>query len=573
MARDGRGMPYQVDDNPFHPHHAGDAVKADVLVVSHVLSLIDLKGGGKLLPKARVIVHDEADTLASVAEMYARKKIRPDSLRNALRKAFPKKTYPEKPQPVEALDSLLSEMLNWFSGEYNRLNPVDENGFPNRSCPVLDVHLEERAPVTISALAYLKMLSEAVSNVTGIKTPATMSGEMRRFYAVLKHVQQELKLANDAYPAKVGMHQLDLDEQGLSKRGRYEDRMALGLSWSPSHKFPAFEVVDLYAGRIFSKEWYFRSEELQSVLLTSATLRTPASKSGKSGEWSYMTRLLGIPENSGRDVSVKRFGEVAKIHLMKSDEKPFLPKGPDGETRYNSQWVSDTRLMLNAMLKTGERGLVLANSFRDVITLMEGMGAGFWWQTDSVNMHWSDGVEALRSGNARIMVTPSVWAGANIRDASGGQLFRHLGFLRTPYPPLDVLKEKMLTHYFRQVGLKNGGDPAAVAHLTVRNNADQAGRHKMTQGLGRGIRAPGDIIEIWLMEPRLGAPAWRATFPERFRGLFDTPGVLLHFDPLAERENRNAVLRSKSDIINLLKKPVSPKNSGKGKPKGEDDAA
>lgn len=567
------GMVHGVNDNPFHRRHAGASVDRDVLVVSHTLSLFDLQAGGNaLLPPAKVIVHDEADTMAGVAEMYARKKIRPDLLRNILRRAFPSggADDSERLPPVAHLDSLLTELLHWFSREYDQRNPVDADGMPLLERPVSEVMLDDKTIITTSALVYIRMLQEAVTAVMALKVRKDATLERLRFQAVVKRVHRELLLAESAFPANTefGARQLrlSLDEHGLPKKGKENGHLALGLTWTPIKKFPAFEVVDLYASRLFSKEWVFRSRELETVLLTSATLRTPAAANGKTNEWDYMARLLGMPEASGRHVAVKKFGGIRRIHLMKPGAVPFLDKGRDGEPRYNPDWVSGVQAMLVDMLKTGERGLVLASSFRDVKVIMEGfVDRRIWWQTDSKDMHWRDGVEALRRGDGQIMVTPSVWAGANIRDAQGGQLIRHLGFLRAPIAPVDAVREKALANYFRWKGLDGDADPDAMARHVVRNLANRAGKHKMTQGLGRGIRSADDVIEVWLMDPRLGEPQWQATFPERFRGLFANPEVLRLVNmPGAEVEPVTEPA-SKASILSLLKRPVSPKSSGKPK--------
>lgn len=567
------GMVSKVNDNPFYGHHAGNSMDRDVLVVSHTLSLIDLQmGGNVLLPPAKVIVHDEADTMAGVAEMYARKKIRPDILRNVLHKAFNSVAAPD---PVQRLDSLLTGILKWFSKEYDRCNPVDSNGFPLRETPVSEMMLDDKTVLTTSALDYVRMLQKSVTAVLALKVQNDASLDMMRFRAVLDRVHQELKLAENAFPANTefGERQmrLSLDDQGLPKKRLDNGHLALGLTWSPVKKFPAFEVVDLYASRLFSKEWFFKSQDLETVLLTSATLRTPAAQNGKANEWDYISRLLGMPESSGRVASVKKFGQIVKIHLTKFNGGPFLDRGKDGETRYNSDWVANAQMMLVDMLKTGERGLVLASSFRDVKVLMEGfVDPRIWWQTDSKNMHWRDGVDALRNGVCQIMVTPSVWAGANIRNADGSQLFRHQGILRAPVAPGDVVREKALANYFRWKGLDNGGDPDVVANNTVRRMADQAGKHKMTQGLGRGIRSADDVIEVWLMDARLGQPQWQGTFPERFRGLFADPKVLRKV--VTNTENNQPGQKEggrRPSLLALLNSVSGGKPTNKSKEKGD----
>ncbi|MHB1630848.1 MAG: helicase C-terminal domain-containing protein [Acidithiobacillus sp.] len=561
------GMVPTVNDNPFHRHHAGNSMDRDVLVVSHTLSLFDLQmGEGSLLPPAKVVVHDEADTLAGVAEMYSRKKIRPDLLRNALRKAF----GGGSPDPVQSLDSLLTKILHWFSAEYDQRNPVDSNGEPLLETPVSEVMLDDKTPITTSVLGYLGMLRQSVVDVLALKVPEDATLDVLRFFAVLKRVRQELSLAENAFPANTefGTRQLSLDENGLPKKGKESVHLALGLTWTPVKKFPAFEVVNLYASRMFGKEWFFKSEKLETVLLTSATLQTPAAKNGKSNEWTYMYRLLGMPEAAGREVSVKRFGSIQRIHLMKSDATPFLDKGNDGEIRYDPEWVDGVHLMLADMLKTGERGLVLTSSFKDVKTIMEGFtDRRIWWQTDSKEMHWQDGVEAMRRGDCQIMVTPSVWAGANIRDERGGQLFRHQGILRAPIGPGDAVREKALANYFRWKGLDNRGDPDDVARHAVLRMADQAGKHKMTQGLGRGIRSAGDVIEVWLMDPRLGQAQWQATFPKRFRGLFADPAVLHLVDVRPDQGAPEA--GKKIGRLAQMKKNLPPKRPGHNDSKGE----
>jgi Rad3-related DNA helicase len=557
-------MIHGVNDNPFHKYHGENSMDRDVLVVSHTLSLIDLLiGGNHVLPAAQVVVHDEADTLAGVGEMYARKKIRPDLLLHYLRKAYPERNG--RPEPVVQLHKLLSEIVHWFSHEYGRRNPVDAEGVPLRERPVTEVMLADNDPVTVSALQYMRMINDAIS---GMKTPENASLDMKRFYGWVSRARDDLKIAENAFPANTisGIRQMkiDLDGNGLpvdGKTRRPNGHLALGLTWSQVKKSPAFEVVHLYAGRMFSGEWFFKGTELETILLTSATLRNPPAENGKTGQWDYMHRLLGTPEPDGLVVSVDNFGKVARIHVMrdiknengKSMLKPFLKMNRHGVLPYNPQWVSGVQKMLAEMLKTGERGLVLTSSFRDVNSIMEGFASDrVWWQTDSKSMHWKDGVKTLQSGAHRIMVTPSVWAGANIRAEDGGQLFRHLGVLRCPTAPGDMIRQGALANYFRWKGLKDDGDPDDVAKNVIRINALYAGKHKMTQGLGRGIRSAGDVIEVWLMDPRLMLPQWQATFPERFRGLFADPDVLRVVDT---KPHEATLFDNPVSILNLLKTP------------------
>jgi hypothetical protein len=573
------GMVSGVNDNPFHQHHGGHSMNQDVLVVSHTLSLIDLQlGGNRLLPTARVVVHDEADTLGNVGEMYARTKISPITLLHGLEKAYPDPA--SRAEPVTALHGLLLEIMHWFSQEYDRRNPTGEDGEPVLVDPVQEVMLDDKESVTISSLQYLKKLSEVLSVVSSLSVQDGVSLRVRRFHSLVSNACKDLKIAETAFPANTlsGMRQmkLELDETGLPadwKTRKYNAHLALGLTWSPVKKLAAFEVVNLYAGRLFSKEWFFKSDTLETVLLTSATLRNPPAANGKMGEWDYMRSVLGMPTD-GQVVSVKKFGDIARIHLMRDVKnekgvsmlKTFLPRDRHGVIPYNPEWVAGAQSMLVDMLKTGERGLVLAISFRDVQVLMEGfLDDRIWWQTDAKSMHWKDGVKSMQDGRCQIMVTPSVWSGANIRARNGGQLFRHLGVLRCPRPPVDMVHQKALANYFMWKGLKDGGDPFVTAENCMRSNARYAGKHKMTQGLGRGIRAAGDVIEVWLMHPELGHQEWQATFPERFRGLFADPDALHVVDVQSAGTCEKDEAIRKQNILDLIKRPLPPKAAGNRK--------
>ncbi len=566
----------KVQDNPFHKQHAGSSEERDVLVVSHALSLFDLQRGCALLPTAKVIVHDEADTMAGVAEMYARKKIRPGILRHSLRKAYPQCNTEvvdfdaEKARregnallPFLHLDSLLTEVLGWFLAEYQKANPVDDNGVPTLESPVSEVMLDDKTILTTSALSYIRMLTAALEAVLALPVQKSASMDEMRFLAVAQQMHEALLVAHQAFPAnsEFGARRLSLGLDGLPKDPRESSHLALGVSWTPVRQFPSFEVVNLYSSRMFSKEWFFKSHELQTVLLTSATLRTPAAVHGKTTEWDYMTRLLGMPPGAGRHVAIKKFGRILRIHALTNGATPFLrvPNSASAEPQYDPEWISGVQAMLVDMLSTGERGLVLAASFRDVQAVMEGFSdPRIWWQTDSQNMHWQDGVEALRMGSHQIMVTPSVWAGANIRDANAGPLILHLGFLRAPIAAIDPVEEKALANYLRWKGLDHA-DPEATARAALRNIAGHAGKHRMTQGLGRGIRSASDTIEVWLMDPRLCRAEWQATFPERFRGLFADPEVFhpVHKGPTPVEDSRPFPRdASAATILSHLKAPL-----------------
>lgn len=562
----------KLDDNPFYRHHRSDD-SVDILIVSHALSLINLYTKMPVLPPAHIVIHDEADTLASVAEMYSRKKIRFNILHHALQKAWPgqKKNGWQSLGPVLApkmasLDQALEDVDAWFSGVYQQHNPSGKN-----LSPVSDIRLHENTSLTRSAMAHLTTLRHCVTAIVDYwnplhvtenadqetsknnepkenaaknsgkkakKSKKNISVNVLRFSGLLDQVKQEIDLAFEAYPVRD--FGLDIRDDGLPKA---QDACvsALGLTWTPVRRFPAIELVNLYASRLFSKEWFFKSHVLKNVILTSATLRSPDQT---KGDWAYMIRVLGMPkETVGQAVAVAHFGHIEKVYRAYTSAKPFLGRDKLDRLIYNPDWIDGVKQSLLAMLHTKELGLVLTPSFLDVQTILEAFQDDrIWYQTDSEKMHWKDGVKALQSGRHQIMFTPSVWAGANMRDVHGGQLFRHLGFARRPSLPVDEVREKMLTHYLSK---QKYSRPAELAHWVVQQQSIHGGRHKMTQGIGRGIRAADDAIQIWLMDARLESVSWQNTFPERFRDVFQDPA---RFHVFGEKPG------SSSKSLNDLKK-------------------
>lgn len=540
------------DVNPWYRLHADGPHEADLVVYSHAMSLFNLISPKPFLPEFSLVVHDECDTMPSVAEGYSRTKVRPLFLENArsaaVKKLAGKNVSESTWNALDALGSSLgkaSKFLIEECGDNFSRNEVfiNKNVDINAVNALVDLHAglsqftatlklhDDKVAMTVKAFNALHGLcKESVTNLA----------DMIKILGVDKSRQAKLTLPTPAEVAPV--------DGGSKKTKEHIDFRQVGMSWSPQKRFGSFEMVNIYPGHIFNREWLFASPT-HAVLLTSATMRVPGTNN--ASPWVHIKSELGVKNTSpdGTVISVRNFGSVLRMHFLTGTGKPFIQGEEETEygevtRKYDPAWLEAAAGMLRLMADTGHKSLVLAASFRDVIELKSLLSSdGRFYLHDGNETTLAAGVEALR-GKHEVLVTPSAWAGANIRRADGGQLFHNLGILRLPIMPPDNLMCMAYEYMYICRGL-SPDEAKKKANNKVFSISMNRGLHKFTQGFGRGIRAADDWMELWAMDPRfpvhddlrvrMERPSvvignndrrWHKAIPERFQQLLNDPDVV-----------------------------------------------
>ena len=586
---DGHSLPYGIDAtdlvmsdgsepnaNPWYEANKMNARTMDVVVVSHAMALVDIMAGGRVLADEGVgpatdfaiVIHDEADMLVSVAEGFSRHRVRPMTIRNLLKDNAALFTNPPDDQgmgsPLVAARDLLmlrtEETEDFFAETYNDL--VERGVFRK------DDQIKERPLAPDDRLAR-QAVQYANNLIDGIRTLSRQIGETlteppkvkRRGEAVRRELADMADHLSRFVSILTARGAEEKEDSSDTKEGPsdIDDRMT-ALSWSPKRSLASFEVLRMNPGRIFSANWFLPSDH-RYVLLTSATLRVPAG--GKGSEWGYIKDALGAYVAVNPYVySPTHFGAIDRVVLTVLDNAdgangPFLYSSDstddslDEETKpYNQQWQALALLGARRMAATDESGLLLTASYKDVDWLAETLAddPAFWLHRHGTRL--KDGIEALQSGRARVLVTPAAWAGHNIRAANGEQIIRHVGILRLPYPPPDDSMRACLEVKLRRQGKTDSRgnliDPHKEAGRLMHLRSEAGAMHKFIQGVGRGIRATNDVMTLWILDPRFkvhrdvlacGDPQlfpithkaasdfekWHRTLPERFREILADP--------------------------------------------------
>lgn len=559
--------------NPWYAFAREESRDRDIVVVTHAMVLVDIMAGGKVLSACgtspaqdfTIIIHDEADMLPGVAENFSRHKVRPGTVRHLLDDA---KSLFAKPVDVDAMGSplvvardALLEALNgardFLTSVYNDI--VADGRFQEGQDKERLLTPSEK--VVDDAVRYATPIIQAAKTLAGLvdknrdAMPTKAQRRARALVLALREAERDLSVfVRVLTPAMAPKTAKDDSEnaQGTHQRDPADDRMT-ALSWSPKRALASFEVIQIDPGRLFSANWT-RASAHRYVLLTSATLRVPSG--GKTDEWTYIKNALNAHAAvCPQDYAPDRFGTIDRICLAAllgdgDDARgPFLKNTvsedalDDEGAPYNPRWQDLALFGARQMAATGQQGLLLTPSYRDVMWLAEHLeeDSRFWLHRKGTPL--SDGVKALQEGRAQILVTPAAWAGHNIRALDGAQMLRHVGILRLPYPPQDSSLLACLESMFTRRGQEEPGKKASgVMQIRMRALA----LHKFIQGVGRGIRAPDDVMTLWVFDPRFGVPKsvvdcgdprlvalglkavpngglWHRALPARFRSLVSNP--------------------------------------------------
>ena len=252
----------------------------------------------------------------------------------------------------------------------------------------------------------------------------------------------------------------------------------------------AFEVLALDPGRVLR-----RAYDGRKTLFVSATLAIG------SDDFDPFLRSVGGDGRGARPLraAVEDFGSMTFALADRAVPEPFdAGERAPGFDDYAASVV-------RAAIAEGGRVLVLVPSFADVDAMAPRVpGIVAHRRGEALAVH----LETLKSSPDGVLVTPAAWAGTDLPG-----LLDHVVIPRIPFPPPEAGRAALLRRLLESRG--HDGEQAKGI-LWGRNRRETA--RKLAQGLGRGIRAPGDRVKVWIADPRFPLPDTLVLDPRRLLG-------------------------------------------------------
>ena len=240
----------------------------------------------------------------------------------------------------------------------------------------------------------------------------------------------------------------------------------------------AFAVLALDPGRVLR-----RAYDGRKTLFVSATLAVGA------GDFRPFLRAVGGDDDARPlRAEVVDFGRMAFALADRSAPKPFRDDGAR-----DPAFDDYAARVVRAAMAEGGRTLVLAPSFangEELARRVEGVAAHRRGEPLAACL------EAFESDPGGALVTPAAWAGTDLPG-----LLDHVVILRVPFPPPEAARAVLL----RRLLESRGYDGESAAGILSNRGRQEAAR-RLAQGLGRGIRAPGDRVKVWIADPRFPLP-------------------------------------------------------------------
>jgi ATP-dependent DNA helicase DinG len=200
-------------------------------------------------------------------------------------------------------------------------------------------------------------------------------------------------------------------------------------------------------------------------------------------------RGLGFWQVAEVDVSPARFGVMSFRLADRAVPPPFT-----ADATPDARFYDYAAEMVREAAGSG-RTLVLCASYGDTEELGGRLGDTAMIQRRGQRL--APLVEQFRQSSGGILVTPAAWAGLDLP-----YIVDNVVVVRLPMGRPDALREAVLTEALRRRG-RSDVDARAVLASQARGEA----MRRLTQGIGRGIRAQDDRCVVWIADPRFPLPA------------------------------------------------------------------
>lgn len=203
-------------------------------------------------------------------------------------------------------------------------------------------------------------------------------------------------------------------------------------------------------------------------------------------------RRLGFWDVRQVAIAPRRFGDM---QFRLADRAAPLPLSDGAPQPAFFDYAAD---MVRQAAATG-RTLVLCASYADADEMARRLPA------DAIIQHRGDRlapqVARFCSSPHAVLVTPAAWVGLDLP-----YLVDNVVILRLPIPRPDPLREEVLAG-----ALARRGRSDVDARAVLRAAAQAETMRRLTQGMGRGIRAADDRCTVWVADPRFPLPGGMTT--------------------------------------------------------------
>ena len=452
--------------------HIQRADDADIIVVNHALALIDARlwGGLVAVPSARRVgIFDEADTLPDQARSMAEETVRPDSLRELLKRA-------DLGEPAESARAALNQLADAATAALENAT----------AAPM-------REPLPDLAEAAAKSLRQSAK--------AASESDLRD------------ELADAAFA---------LRECAKAARENNPRRRSAVVIAAPFRERPAFALRAPDPAPILSRLWRAgraddenREPFLRAVVFTSATLSPfqNASPEYDPGPFLKTVGVFDLPDRPARlipDASPdrrlepKQFGKTKTIVLAhRAAPRPFI-RNNNGEFQPDPDFIRYAALAVRKARECGGRTLVLASSFAVAAELGREIQRNI---PDAIVHSQGESLDGplneYRKNQSAVLITPSAWEGVNPLGppTDDAPRIQNIVIPAVPFPPGDEARVLALGEKIRA-----RGGPDNIARAVVAADIRAAAVRKLRQGIGRGFRAKNDICALWILDPRFPLP-------------------------------------------------------------------
>ena len=254
---------------------------------------------------------------------------------------------------------------------------------------------------------------------------------------------------------------------------------------------PALAVVHHAPVRLLRRVF----DTTRAAFLVSATLAVPGARPSPND----LLRALGLGPGArapGRinapgwaDLQPRRYGAMDFRFADRSAPEPIrhvdgAPVSDPGHLDYVARAIEAARESGRVLVLCTSYALAeeLAARGRDALVHVRGTRLASW-------------LEAFRADAHAVLLTPAAWTGLSVPGC-----IDHIVIPRIPFRPPSV-EDEATRRFLEAVGLA----ASRIDGLIVRDRG-AAVRRNLAQGLGRGLRGPGERCTVWLLDPRFPLP-------------------------------------------------------------------
>lgn len=312
-----------------------------------------------------------------------------------------------------------------------------------------------------------------------------------------------------------------------------EQSHRLALSYSPIKGLPSLVYHNSAGGGVLKA-----AASKRVTILTSATLSDLGHGFGEQPSFTYLRGELVLSANDNR-LGLQRshqafnFGDI-RFSFPQVPVAPLTKRGGYDEFTLHPQYVSSAWEALE--IPVSGRTLVLCVSYADVDAMLKACPAVMSSRVATHGRGANISQLAEEMPNDGILLTPAGWEGLSPAREGVGAFWARVVLLRNPTPRPDPIEELALARHYMKAHPEQIAYSKAQAGIMYRGQVRTV--HKIRQGLGRAIRHPDDIVELFILDPRFprphgvipagvrASPRLLGAIPFRFLGAYEEGEVI-----------------------------------------------